>query len=243
MPFIHGKNAQVLHGAYDLSGYFNDASISQSVETAETTTFSASGSAKTFITGLRDATISLSGLFDGAVGAVDPVVVASIGSDTLSPVTVAPAGITLGGTVYIGLAKTTGFEISAPVGDVVSASYDGQFDGGVDDGKSLTTLASVAVSTNHTGVDGTAATTNGGIAQLHVTTNTRSTTSTFKVQHSSDNSTFADLATFTNVLTTVITSEKVAVASGTTVNRYLRAQSTYTAGTGAATYQISFARR
>ena len=243
MPFIHGKNAQILHGAYDLSSYFNDASVSQNVETAETTTFSASGSAKTYITGLRDATISLSGLFDGAVGAIDPVVVASIGSDTLSPVTVAPAGFAVGSSVYIGLAKTTGFEISAPVGDVVSASYDGQFDGGVDDGKSLTTLASIAASTNHTSVDNTTSTTNGGIAQLHVTVNTRSTTSTFKVQHSSDNTTFADLATFTNVLTTAITSEKVAVASGTTVNRYLRAQSTYVAGTGAATYQISFARR
>lgn len=243
MAFIHGKNAQVLHGAYDLSNYFNDASISHNVETAETTTFSASGSAKTYITGLRDATVSLSGLFDGAVGAIDQVVVSSIGSDTLSPITVAPAGFAVGSTVYFGLAKTTGYEVSAPVGDVVSASYDGQFDGGADDGKSLTTLASVGSSTNHASVDNSASTANGGVAQIHVIANTRSTTSTFKVQHSSDNSTFADLATFTNVLTTATTSEKVEVASGTTVNRYLRAQSTYTAGTGAATYQISFARR
>ena len=47
MAFIHGKNTQILHGAYDLSAYFNDASSSQDQEMADSTTFKVSGTAKT----------------------------------------------------------------------------------------------------------------------------------------------------------------------------------------------------
>ena len=241
MAFIHGKNAVVLHGAYALTSFLNDGSISASVETAETTSFG--NSAKTFVTGLRDGTLSASGMFDGAASAVDEVLTASIGSDSLSPVTFAPNGAVIGQRVVLLQAKTTSYDVSSPVGDVVSVSYDAQADGGLDHGVSLADLASISATTNSTSNDNTASTANGGLAQVHVTVNSRSSNSTIKVQHSSDNSTWADLATFTVVATTVITSERVAVAAGTTVNRYLRAQNTLAAGTGSITYQVSFARR
>jgi len=48
--------------------------------------------------------------------------------------------------------------------------------------------------------------------------------------------------TFATVATTVLTAERVLVAAGTTVNRYLRATST-TSGTGAVVYTVAFARR
>ena len=243
MAFIHGKGASVLHGAYDLSAFLNDGSISNSVETAETTTFGVAGSAKTYITGLKDGTLSASGMFDGDANAVDEVITASVGSDTNAPVSFFPEGSTIGNKVKLLLAKTTSYSVSAPVGDVVSVSYDAQADGGIDHGVSLASLASISSTTNSTSVDNSASTANGGLAQLHVTVNSRSANATIKVQHSSDNSTWADLATFTVVATTVTTSERVAVAAGTTVNRYLRAQNTLSAGTGSITYQVSFARR
>ena len=241
MAFIHGKNAVVLHGAYALTSFLNDGSISASVETAETTSFG--NSAKTFVTGLRDGTLSASGMFDGAASAVDEVLTASIGSDSLSPVTFAPNGAAIGQRVVLLQAKTTSYDVSSPVGDVVSVSYDAQADGGLDHGVSLADLASISATTNSTSNDNTASTANGGLAQVHVTVNSRSSNSTIKVQHSSDNSTWADLASFTVVATTITTSERVAVAAGTTVNRYLRAQNTLAAGTGSITYQVSFARR
>ena len=241
MAFIHGKNAVVLHGAYALTSFLNDGSISASVETAETTSFG--NSAKTFVTGLRDGTLSASGMFDGAASAVDEVLTASIGSDSLSPVTFAPNGAVIGQRVVLLQAKTTSYDVSSPVGDVVSVSYDAQADGGLDHGVSLADLASISATTNSTSNDNTASTANGGLAQVHVTVNSRSSNSTIKVQHSSDNSTWADLASFTVVATTITTSERVAVAAGTTVNRYLRAQNTLAAGTGSITYQVSFARR
>lgn len=241
MAFIHGKNASVLHGSNDLSAYLNSAQAQTSISTAETTAFG--NSAKTYIVGLEDATLSASGMFDGAANAVDQILAASLGSDTLAPVLLAPSGIALGSRVILGQSKTTSYQVSSPVGDVVSVSYDAQLDGGSDYGVALTALAAVTATTTGTAVDNSASTANGGIAQLHVTANTWSANATIKVQHSSDNSTWADLASFTVVATTVKTSERVAVAAGTTVNRYLRALNTLTAGTGSITYQVSFARR
>jgi hypothetical protein len=241
MAFIHGKSAQVLHGAYDLTSYLNEATASQEVETAETTVFG--NSAKTYIVGLKDGTVSASGMFDGAANAVDEVLAATVGSDSLAPVTVGYEGLALGKRVSLLMAKTTSYEVSSPVGDVVSVSYDAQADGGIDQGVSLASLASVSATTTGSSHDNSASSANGGIAQLHVTANTWSANTTLKVQHSADNSTWADLATFAVVATTVKTSERVIVAAGTTVNRYLRAVATLSAGTGAITYQISFARR
>ena len=241
MAFIHGKTAQVLHGVYDLTSYLNEAAASQEVETAETTAFG--NSAKTYIVGLKDGTVSASGMFDGAANAVDEVLAASIGSDTLSPVTVGYSGTTLGSRVSLLQAKTTSYEVSSPVGDVVSVSYDAQSDGGVDQGVSLAALTSVSATTTGTADDNTASSTNGGMAQVHVTVNTRSTTSVIKIAHSADNVTFADLVTFTTVGIGATTSERSLVATGTTVNRYLRAVNTLAAGSGSITYQVSFARR
>jgi len=241
MAFIHGKSAQILHGAYNLSSFLNDASASADVEVAETTAFGSS--AKTYIVGLKDGTVSASGMFDGAASATDEVLSASIGSDTLAPVTIGYDGTTLGNRVTILKAKTTSYEVSTPVGDVVAVSYSAQADGGLDQGVSLAALTSVSATTTGSSHDNSASSANGGVAQLHVTANSRSANATIKVQHSADNSTFADLATFTVVATTVTTSERVIVASGTTVNRYLRAVNTLASGTGSITYQVSFARR
>lgn len=242
MAFIHGKDAAVIHGANPLTSFLNDGSVSQDIETAETTAFGVAGGAKTYIVGLRDATLSASGLFDGTASAVDEVLTASIGSDTLAPVLFAQSGIAVGNGCYILQAKTTSYEVSAPVGDVVSVSYDAQADGGADDAILLVALAAVTATGNGTAQDNSASTANGGIAQLHVTANTMNNDTVFKVQHSADNSTWADLATFTTVATTVTTSERVLVATGTTVNRYLRAE--YTAsGTGSITFTMAFARR
>jgi len=241
MAFIHGKSAVVLHGAFDLSSFLNTAQVQSSVAYGDTTAFGAS--AKAYIVGLKDGTVSASGMFDGSASAVDETLTASIGSNTLSPVTLATAGTTLGNRVALLLAKTTSYQVSSPVGDVVSVSYDAQADGGIDYGVSLAATASVSATTTGSSSDNTVSTANGGIAQMHVTVNTRDVSSILKVQHSADNSVWVDLATFTTVATTVKTSERVAVAAGVTVNRYLRAVNTLSAGTGAITYQISFSRR
>lgn len=240
MAFIHGKGAGVVHGVFNLSAFLNDVSVAQDVEATETTAFG--NSAKTFIVGLRDASASASGMFDGSALAVDAALTASIGSDTLAPLLLAQSGLVGGATAYVLQAKTTSYEVSAPVADVVSVSFDVQADGGADSAILLVDLAAITGTGNGTSRDNTVLTSNGGVAQLHVTANTMNNTTVFKVQHSVDNSTFADLVTFTTVPATTTQSQRVVVAAGTTVNRFLRAEYTCN-GTGSVTFTIAFARR
>ena len=68
MSFRHGKNTAVLVDQYNISPFLNEVSSSQSIETADTSTFGTA--AKTYVVGQNDATISFTGLFDGATDAI-----------------------------------------------------------------------------------------------------------------------------------------------------------------------------
>jgi hypothetical protein len=244
MPFRHGKNTKVLVGSHDLSSYFAEASVAGSIETAETTTFGVTGGAKTYVAGLNDATLSLSGMYDGDAGSADDVIETALGSDEDINFTVAiDGGMLLGSRCVIGQTIETKYDVTSPVADVVKTSAEFQFDAGASRGVVLAPLSSISSTSFGSSVDNAASTTNGGIAMLHVPANTRNGNITIKVQHSSDNSTFADLATFSVVSSATATSERISIASGTTVNRYLRTSFTVAGSTGSATIACAFARR
>ena len=242
MPtYRHGKDAKVLIGKYDLSPYLTEAKVSMSLETAETSTLGTS--AKTYIMGQNDGTVSFSGLFDGSANAISAIFEDIINND-LTPVwTVAyDGGLTQGNSCSLGLGKQTSYEATAPVSDVVSLNGELQVTNGVRQGVLVAANRAITSSPdNTTGIDNTASSSNGITANLHVIANSRSTATTVKVQHSTDNSTWVDLLTFTSIGATTITSEQQ-TASGT-VNRYLRANTTLTAGTGSITITLSVARR
>jgi len=237
MAFRHGRNTKVLVGNYDLSSYFNEASASQSVETGETTTYGRD--AKTYVVGLADGTISMSGMFDGDANAVDAVLSSYLGDSAGAVITVAPEGLTVGRRLKSASTLSTSYEISSPVSDVVSVSAEAQVTGGIGAGVSLRDLTAATTTGTGTAVDNTASSANGGAGVLHVTANSHNAGATFKVQHSADNSTWADLITFTAVSTTTLASERVAVTG--TVNRYIRASWTL-AGTGSITFHVNFSR-
>lgn len=241
MPtFRHGRNAKVVVNALDLSAYFNEGSIKRSMEPADVTTFA--NNSHTYIPGLMDGTISLGGFFDGSASAVDATLAGALQAATDTLVTFAPEGMAIGRNTYVTQAQETSYDVSAPVSDAVSISAEFQSNVGLWSAESLHDLEADSTSTNSTSVDAGASSAIGGAAFLHVTANTRSSNTTIKVEHSSDNTSWAALATFTVVPTNTTTSERLVVASGTTINRYLRAASTLSAGTGAITYTLSFAR-
>ncbi|NBV35780.1 MAG: hypothetical protein EBR94_00695 [Bacteroidetes bacterium] len=241
MAFIHGKSAVVLQNEFNLSAYFNDISISRSIETAETTAFGST--AKSYIVGLIDGTLSLSGMFDGAANAIDQEMTDVLGVNAGAIISASVSGVTTIGTRMISTTgKLTSYEVTAPVGDVVSANAEFQASDGIGNAVSLAALGAITATTTGTSVDNGASSSNGGFATLHVTANTMNAATVCKVQHSADNSTWADLQSFTSVATTVVTAERLKVANGTTVNRYLRAVAT-PAGTGSFTYHINFARQ
>lgn len=239
MAFMHGKNTGVLVDGANLTPYFNEASASVDVETAETTTFG--NNDKTYIIGLADGTMSVSGMFDGDTGAVDETIEAALGAEAPGYTTIAPEGLTLGKASYSCQARKTSYEISSPVGDVVATSLSIQADGGIDRGLLLAAASAVTSSGTGTAQDNGASSANGGVGYLHVTTNTRNGSTTFKVQHSADNITFADLITFTAVSSSTTGSEKIAVTG--TVNQYVRASHAPGGSTGSVTYSMAFARK
>lgn len=250
MPtFVHGKGTGVLLDQYNLSEYFNSADVAQTIDVAETTSFTAS--AKSYIVGLNDATVSLSGLYSQDAGGSDEVLSGILGTATTPVITVAFDIGTIGNRCVTGRVHETNYSISNPVADVssVTADFNASTDAvsgqtyGVRGGVMLTTGGSIAYGSlgNLTAVDNGASSANGAMAVLHVTANSISGGSTtIKVQHSTDNSIWADLMTFAVVSASTTTKELKTASS--TINRYVRATASTAGSSGAITFHIGFAR-
>ena len=241
MPtFRHGKNVKVFVNEFDFSSYFTDMTATSSVETAETSTFGSS--AKEYITGLQDGTVSVSGMFESTTGlGTDEFFANALGSSTKVKVIVAPEGHANGYRAVMLQADDTSYEVSGAIADVVQASAEFQSSNGIDHGVILSSGSAVSATGTGTSVDNTASSANGGVGFLSVPTNTRNGNVTVKIQASADNSTFTDLVTFAVVSSTTKTSERVEVSG--TVARYLRVSYTVAGSTGTATPTVAFSRR
>lgn len=134
MPtFRHGKSTAFklddsTGSLKDISNVLTDVGFPQTVETAETTSFGSS--AKTYIVGLSDSTVSLSGNWDATT---DAHLAGILGQSATVSFEYYPEGEStpLGGLKYSGEAILTSFEKSGAVGDVVSFSAELQVTGAV----------------------------------------------------------------------------------------------------------------
>ena len=137
MAFIHGKKSvfkidNVGGSLQDISAFCEEVSLSRDIETAEVTTFG--DDAKEYITGLTDATISLSGKFDsGTASAVDPILSGILGSaSTVSwAYRVNSASTSATNPEYQGEGILTSYEVSGTVGDAVTFSAEIQCTGAI----------------------------------------------------------------------------------------------------------------
>jgi hypothetical protein len=180
-------------------------------------------------------------MFDGSEGAIDATLSAVIGAEAADVITVCPEGATAGLATYSAGARETSYEISSPVADVVAANLEVQATDGIDRGVLLAALSSVSASATPSAINNGASTANGGVGYLHVTANTRDGASTFKVQDSADNVTFADLVTFTNVSASATSGQRVAITGS--VDQYVRAEVVPGGSSGSVTYTMAFARK
>lgn len=137
MGFIHGKSSffsidNAAGTPVDVSAFLDEVSLSRDIETAETTTFG--NNSKTYITGLTDATVSISGKFD-ATGAstIDPVLSGILGqAATVSWLyRVSSAVVGVGNPQYQGEGIVTSYEVSGSVGDAVTFSAEIQVTGAI----------------------------------------------------------------------------------------------------------------
>ena len=110
----------------DISNSLTDVSFPQSVDTAETSAFGSS--AKTYVVGLTDATISISGMFDATV---DAHLNGILGQAATVSFEYGPEGSTSSNVKYTGEAILTSYEKSGSIGDMVSYSAEFQVSGAV----------------------------------------------------------------------------------------------------------------
>lgn len=197
---------------------------------------------RVFIKGRPSHSMSVMAMFDDdtTAGGYWATLTANDAAGTLTPVTVAPAGLSAGSAAWLANAYQQAFKPTSSVDGAVDLGLDFDVTGPALFGQSITALAAVTTSTNSAAVDGGAASSNGGIAHLHVTGVDTPTTLDVDIEHSVDGSTsWATLASFTQV-TTSTASERVVVAAGTAVRRYLRAS--FTVSGTSYTCAVAFAR-
>ena len=131
MAFVHGKDSvfkldNASGSLTDISAFVNNVDFPETADVAETSVLGASN--KTYIVGLKDATIGLSGFFDATADAIYGAVIGQ--SATLS-FEYSPEGTASGKIKYTGECIMTNYALSSPVGDVVAYSADLQVSGAV----------------------------------------------------------------------------------------------------------------
>ena len=115
MAFVHGKDSVFKldnnsGSLTDISAYVNNVDFPESADVAETTMLGAE--AKSYIAGLTDATISLTGMWDSTADAILGVV---IGKDDTLSYEYSPEGTASGKVKYTGECIMTAYSISSPV--------------------------------------------------------------------------------------------------------------------------------
>ena len=131
MAFVHGKSSvfkldNASGSLTDISSFVNNVDFPETADVAETSVLGASN--KTYLVGLKDATIGLTGFFDATADAIFGAVIGQ--SATLS-FEYSPEGTASGKIKYTGECILTNYALSSPVGDVVAYSGDLQVSGAV----------------------------------------------------------------------------------------------------------------
>ncbi len=254
MAFQHGKSTKLLVNGTDLSAYFNDLQMSGKVDTAETTTFAKS--AKTYIVGVQDGSLSAKGYWDGGAGAIDQVMAALVGTGD-NVLAYSPSGSFVAGTrIFGGQGIETEYTTDVPVSGVVSITATFQADGGMKSGVSLQDVSTAVVtiaSFNSTGVldlgwGAGKTSANGLIVLTQLTAISGTGTPAIQVtavQSSDDNSTWASVPGTTSFAAmTAVGAQSVSIPPGTagTLSRYFRVQYTTTGSTISANLSVCVVR-
>lgn len=191
MAFGHGSVAKVYANGYDLTPYLTSFGVAGAADTAEVTVLG-QGS-KAYLAGLKDATLSGEGYYDGDAGAVDAVLRAALGTDT-GVWGHLPNGDGVGVAGYGFRSVETAYEVSTPVDGVAGVSVEAQSNVGLEPLVALHELKAETAAGQGTSHNNGAASTNGGSAYLQLVAGT---TVTVTVKDSADGTTFATIGTFT----------------------------------------------
>jgi len=240
MAFTPGTDSRYFVGPMRFSVF--GKSLSADVTVNQLDTSSVENKAQVFINGQRNGSASIGMMLDTTSTTTSQFTTLNTWSGgAQNPITIALEGATIAAPTWLMLGNQSSVSYGSAVGDLVMADVSVQPDGGVDWGQVVVAETAATADANGAAVDGAAASANGGVAHIHSTAFSGLTNNIVVIQHSVDGATLWDtLVTFATV--TAVGSERVTVAAGTTVRRYLRVVDDVT-GVGSHTRFVSFARR
>lgn len=239
MSFVHSKQSRVMVNDQHLSGSLSGYSLGYSRTMGESTSLLDDGAR--WVPGLMNGSLSLNGRFESGMGSIHETILSTEGANDGLLLTALPDGFTVGKPAYIAVTDLSSYAVDASVSEVVNLTAEAQSDNGVDWGVSLHPHTAETAGGSGSSVDHGSSTSNGAVATLHVTAvSGTSPTLDVTIQHSPDNSTWADLVSFSQA--TAPSSERVAVSGS--VDRYVRESRTIGGtNTPSFTYAVAFARR
>lgn len=195
-----------------------------------------------FVPGLMNGTLGLRGPQDSTGQDLHSQIEAAKGVDNSFLATVCPDGTALGQVAFTVLGDASDHEIAAQVADAVGYTFQASADESVDMGFLVHAYQAETATGNGTSVDRGASSANGGVVVMHMPVFSGFTSVTVKVQDSADNSTFADLTGATFTAATTAAAQRLFLAKGSTIRRYVRVVTTVV-GTGSATFLVAIAPR
>ena len=230
MSLVAAQKSRILAGDFSLSAKVSNVALAFNNSMLEVTTLA--DTAKAYVSGQNTSTWAFDGYYD-ELDHADGVAWPSTGN----PITYAPQGLTIGNEVWMASGLESSFEEQAPNAGVVGFKLAAQTDGPTTQGVALHDLGAETAGANYTSVNGSAATTGGAVAHLHVTAFSGFTNVVVTIEDSANNSTFATIGTFTTV--TGATTQRLAIAG--TVRQYTRAVLAVT-GSGSVTFAVALSR-
>jgi hypothetical protein len=235
---VHSKTTEVYANELKLSQYLRSVNVTQAVDTHDVTVFEKDS--KNYTVGLFSGGVSCDGWFDQTANGADLFLSNALASSGSTIVSVCLGGSTIGNPCKMVQTNEKKYDVNSPVADIITMSLDFEGKDKVWNGKSIFNYSTATGSVSGTSIDNGAATSNGAIAFVHCTAVSGTNPNcAIKIQHSTDNSTWVDLISFTAL--TAVGSEMKEVS--VTVNKYVRAIKTISGTNPSFTTMVSFARK
>lgn len=197
MTFIHGNGSRLYVNGRELSQWIRSISGPREIEANESTTMRTRD--RTFVPGLRNATLSADGLWDssGEAGGFDEYLHTIQGTRDL-PITWSLGEESFESIAYGLLGQLTSYELSTPHDDLAEFSLEAQGSGPRERLLVLHPLDDEDTDPGESAVTSvTAATTKGAVIYVQATAGVAAAAMPIAVKHSADQTTWVDLATST----------------------------------------------
>lgn len=225
------KNITFLVNGYDLASALQGFGVSADSEEIDATTVKSTGAFREYVQGFKNGEITANGIFDSDgtnLNKIHDVLSAAYNSGSSQTITASMGTVAVGDPCYMADGSQMTYEVPMDTGALIFANARWRTNEAIRFGRWLASAQLNAGTTNGTAVDNGAATTNGGRLHVHLN-NDAATDCDFKLQHSTDNSVWADVSG------AAISDLSAANASGSvaftgTLNRYTRLVSTITGG-------------